>query len=404
MSLTSVAGIFRDTNWAITLLFMISGRTITASAMPPAPTSAGFKPHYPMLVSSMFRRAFRFALPVIIVALMQWQLCAHGSTQHAAEATQTVFIGASAMTTGPAGWCGIGNFRGLIVYLVNLFTFNAPVQAQRFGSMLWTTTWFMWGSYAVYLTAFLTAQLASNRYVIFATLLGFSWATFSWNWVFILGYMLHDLSVHAHLRRPRSNILAIALQIVSISLAFILVWVRPIRNGIDTAGRALQIEEGAGNELISAANSFSVFFLLLFLELSPGVSKFLGRNVFKHLGHLAAGVYLLHPAFLYTLIPRLALSRRGEPLSQIVGICWVALAALSLLSAFFFYQLVERQSVLLGMYAWRYLVKPVDDGTVPGDKLKGDRYVVMSEKRSGKSGEPPVVETISVGPDMARSA
>ncbi|KAJ3003866.1 hypothetical protein HKX48_001525, partial [Thoreauomyces humboldtii] len=427
MPLDQPQGIFRDQSWAITLLFMVSGRVLTASSMPPGPngTSGSFKPHYPLLVSSMFRRAFRFILPVIAVAFMQWQLCAAGHTGDAADAHASVFTGAGsvAMAQGPAGWCRVGNFTGLIVYVVNLFTFNGPNgidHSQALGSMLWTTTWAMWGSYTVYLTAFLTAQLASNRYVIFLFLMTFSWATFSWNWVFLLGYILADMRVHGHLVRPRSRIVAIACQIVAIVLAVGIVWVTPVRTALDSVGTHLQItyidvvdnqSHSLGNaNRISLANSLSCFFLMMFFELTSEITSHgVLSRAGKHIGHLSAGIVVLHPTYLYTVVPSLglSLSRNGASFSSIVGLSWLALVALVIPSAFFFYHLVERQSVLLGDFFWNWLAKPVEDlaPSPPGapvrtNTMQGDRYALISERTVNHPDHPP----IPVAPKRTTSA
>ncbi|KAI8912090.1 hypothetical protein DFJ77DRAFT_88547 [Powellomyces hirtus] len=410
MPLDTPMGIFRDTDWALILLFMISGRILTATAMPPAPTPAGFRPNYPKLVSSMFRRAFRFAFPVIVVAFMQWQLCAKGHTNYATTASERVFNGPGPMAQVPAGWCGIQDFRGYLVYIINLFTFtpsepsSTPLKSQQLGSMLWPTTWQMWGSYTVYLTAFLTAQLASNRYVIFATLMAFSWVTYSSSWVFLLGYLIHDLTVHGHLARPRNKVAALAMQIGSLALAVVLVWVVPLRDVLRDAFRSLQISQISHNDMISFPNTLSVFFLLIFFEISPSIQRVLSARFLKHAGHLACGVILLHPTFLATLIPRLALALYPASPSHITGICWIALLGLCFGSAFFFYQLIELQSVLLGIHVWRFVAKRIDDGTVPGDKIKGDRYSLITEKdNTGKAAaEETVVDVLVVSPDGGR--
>ncbi|KAJ3147909.1 hypothetical protein HDU86_007654, partial [Geranomyces michiganensis] len=397
-----------DTNWAIVLLFMISGRVVAAASLPPAAPSAersplsGPLPDYPRLVSSMFRRAFRFAPPVIVVSLTQWMLCAKGHTATTAAAAEKMFNGSPAMTAGPAGWCTINTFGGLLAFIVNLFTHNpvelssAPMQAQVQGSMLWTTKWAMWGSYTVYLAAFLTAQLASNRYVIFAVLAAFSWVTYSYAWVFLLGYIIHDLAVHGHLRRPRNKVVAIALQIACLAIAALVVWIGPLRDALRRGLRNIQIDQIAHNDMISFPDTVSVFFLLVFFELSPRTQRFMSKPLFRHIGHLAAGVYVLHPIYLYTVIPRLALKLQDMPAATVAGVCWLVLFVLSLASAVVFFQFVEKPSVLLGRLVWRILVKQqradaAAAGTAArgallagGDDaaVKGDRYALVTESNA----------------------
>ncbi|KAJ3165200.1 hypothetical protein HDU88_004283 [Geranomyces variabilis] len=395
MPLDTPWGILRDTNWAIVLLFMISGRVVAAAALPPPAVATNAPvPDYPRLVSSMFRRAFRFALPVIVVSFTQWMLCAKGHTSYASGAAEQEFNGSPAMTTSPAGWCTINNFSGLLAFIVNLFTHNpvepssAPLRSQVQGSMLWTTTWAMWGSYTVYLAAFLTAQLASNRYVIFAALCAFSWVTYSYAWVFLLGYIIHDLSVHGHLRRPRSNVVAIALQIACLAIAALVVWINPLRDGLRRGFRNIQIDQISHNDMISFPDTVSVFFFLMFFELSPRTQRFMSKTLFKHIGRLAAGVFVLHPIYLYTVIPRLALTLHGTGAAAVAGVCWLVLFVLSLASALVFFQLVEKPSVLLGRLVWTMLAKPEDDGTKAGDAVKGDRYALVAESNAGTgSGE-----------------
>ncbi|KAJ3185400.1 hypothetical protein HDU87_000019 [Geranomyces variabilis] len=390
MPLDTPWGILRDTNWAIVLLFMISGRVVAAAALPPPAAASGGAPvpDYPHLVSSMFRRAFRFALPVIVVSFTQWMLCAKGHTSYASGAAQQEFNGSPAMIAGPAGWCTINNFSGLLAFIVNLFTHNpvepssTPLRSQTQGSMLWTTTWAMWGSYTVYLTAFLTAQLASNRYVIFAVLCAFSWVTYSYAWVFLLGYIIHDLSVHGHLGRPRSTLVAIVLQISCLAIAALVVWIGPLRDGLRRGFRNIQIDQIAHNDMISFPDTVSVFFFLMFFELSPRTQQFMSKTLFKHLGRLAAGVFVLHPIFLYTVIPRLAVTFHGTGAAAVAGVCWIVLFVLSLAAALVFFQLVEKPSVLLGRLVWSLLAKPVDDGTQAGNAVKGDRYALVAESNA----------------------
>lgn len=118
--------------------------------------------------------------------------------------------------------------------------------------MLWTVTWAMWGSYCVYLTAFLTAQLGSNRYIVFGILLCFSWVTYGWNWVFLLGYLIQDMRVRGIIGPIQKTTRRLITQVVVLVLAFGVVWIVPVRKALDNGLASIQIYD---NRLVGKSSS-----------------------------------------------------------------------------------------------------------------------------------------------------
>lgn len=138
----------------------------------------------------------------------------------------------------------------------------------------------------------------------------------------------------------------------------------------------------------------STFFLLIFFEISrnEGVAA---DNAFNLLNKLAAGIYLLHPAYLYTLIPRLALHlhSRSVSFSSTVGVSWLVLVLLTLPTAIVFHYLVENPSIAFGYYMWDKMAEPLRK---PAAKETSSLLLVTEKPNDIKMEEKPLTDIMVV--------
>ncbi|WAQ85581.1 hypothetical protein PtA15_6A209 [Puccinia triticina] len=309
--------IFRSTNLGVSMMLLLSGRCLIAPLWD-APT-----PHakllmknqdpnkplisWPRLTRAMLIRPFRFLLPVLAVAALQWGLASGGD----GRATRNCN---NAGMTEPY-WANIDRFAGFMTLFFDLFTYFEvdTIAGKAFGANLWTVPWLFQSSYAVYVTHFMLGNLPSNRYWVYGILMAFSWTSLNYFALPITGLLIADMAAHGHIAKLRKMpmVSRIGMRLGLLALALATQWVPTSEIG----------------QLI------------------------LSNIVFRVLGKLSAGIYLLAPAIVFTIVPTMALRLHDAQTSSaagVLGISWCLLVAACFGFAIPFYLLVECPSKLLG--------------------------------------------------------
>ncbi|RKO88118.1 hypothetical protein BDK51DRAFT_33049, partial [Blyttiomyces helicus] len=109
---SSLLRIFRDTQMGITLFFAISGRVLTERM------KFDKTIHWNYLARSMFSRLFRFLVPALCIASVQWGLAASGYLS-VSPGVLALFPPAAGLRGAPK-WAEIGNFSKLFYFLNGL--------------------------------------------------------------------------------------------------------------------------------------------------------------------------------------------------------------------------------------------------------------------------------------------
>ncbi|KAA1101873.1 hypothetical protein PGT21_031900 [Puccinia graminis f. sp. tritici] len=346
--------IFRSTNLGISMMLLLSGRCLIAPLWD-APT-----PHakllmknqdpnkplisWPRLTRAMLIRPFRFLLPVIAVAALQWGLASGGD----GRATRNCN---NAGMTEPY-WANIDRFAGFMTLFFDLFTYFEvdTIAGKAFGANLWTVPWLFQSSYAVYVTHFMLGNLPSNRYWVYGILMAFSWTSLNYFALPITGLLIADMAAHGQIAKLRKMPMMsrIGMRLGLLVLALATQWVPIIRDNLNMGMAKINVQSHGE---LTFADWIFVTVILFIVETSEVAQMILSNVVFRLLGKLSAGIYLLAPAIVFTIVPTMALRLHDTQTYQaagVLGISWCLLVGACFGSAVLFYLVVECPSKLLG--------------------------------------------------------
>ncbi|KAJ3085330.1 hypothetical protein HK102_000105 [Quaeritorhiza haematococci] len=284
---------------------------------------------------SLFLRPFRYALPVIVVAVIQEFVC--GVDTQIPSASEGYILRTLNGNATSSTWCELRSQPGDVWSLVaNLFTRDDTVIAKRFGGEIYILTWSFWASYSVYLTFLGTSLLGSNRFLLYAGLAFFSWITIPYNFPAFLGLAIADFVHCKQLSQPQDdksesrkqainvNLKRLGLQVILLFVACFVVLFEPVRSGIDRGFAAIQVLHNTDLKI-----SFPLF--------------------------------LTHQLQLHLILPPLTrhlLTRNPTPTpSTFIFILYITLFFTTLAVAFAWYWIVEVPSVLVGRGVWRVLTR-----------------------------------------------
>ncbi|KNE91566.1 hypothetical protein PSTG_15018 [Puccinia striiformis f. sp. tritici PST-78] len=346
--------IFRSTNLGISMMLILSGRCLIAPLWDaPSPHAKllmkNQDPNKPLiswarLTRAMLIRPFRFLLPVIAVAALQWGLASGGDNRATKNCN-------NAGMTEPY-WANVDRFAGFMTLFFDLFTYFEvdTIAGKAFGGNLWTVPWLFQSSYAVYVTHFMLGNLPSNRYWVYGILMAFSWTSLNYFALPITGLLIADMAAHGQIAKLRkmSMIGRIGLRIGLLGLALATQWVPIVRDNLNTGMAKINVQ--SHGELTFADWIFATVILFI-VETSEIAQLILSNIVFRILGKLSAGIYLLSPAIVFTLVPTMALKLHDAQTYQasgVLGISWCLLMGASFGSAILFYLFIECPSKLLG--------------------------------------------------------
>ncbi|GAA5857075.1 hypothetical protein JCM8547_007946 [Rhodosporidiobolus lusitaniae] len=343
--------IVRSTGLGWTFLLMLLGRSLITPLWdvpsPNAPAQAnGAKPKgalisWARLTRAMLVRPFRFILPVLAVVALQWGLAANANTHNCNN-----------VGMDEPYWGLVSRFAGYCTLVFDLFTTYEydTLAGQTFAGNLWANPWLFQASYAVYTTHLMLGNLSSNRYWVYALVAFFSWCTYNYMFVAVLGLVLADMHAHSHLHNIRSRWPAwqrLTLHGVLIAIALVFQWVPVIR---DNVNKGLAVINVTDHDDLTFCDALFAACWLLVIETS-GVAQMAFGNIFmRTLGKLAPGMVLLAPAITFTIVPDIALnmSNNGSSGSSILGTTWVAMFFIVLALSVAFHFLIELPSKMMG--------------------------------------------------------
>ncbi|GAA5862322.1 hypothetical protein JCM5296_005942 [Sporobolomyces johnsonii] len=344
--------IVRSTGLGICFLLILMGRSlITPLWDVPSPSAGAGAPNankpntalisWARLTRAMLVRPFRFILPVLAIVALQWGLAANGETHNCNN-----------VGMDEPYWGLVSRFAGFCTLVFDLFTTYEydTIAGQTFAGNLWTNAWFFQGSYAVYVVHLMLGNLSSNRYWVYGIIGFFSWTTYNYFFVALLGLVISDMHAHGHLHTIRTKWpmwLRLSLHAVLIAIALVFQWVPVIR---DNVNYGLSVINVTGHPEITFCDSIFVACWLFCIETSGFAQNVLGNIVMRTLGKLAPGMYLLAPAITYTVVPNIALSmhNNGSSASAVLGSCWIAMFAIVIALSIAFHFIVELPSKMVG--------------------------------------------------------
>ncbi|KDE09630.1 hypothetical protein MVLG_00037 [Microbotryum lychnidis-dioicae p1A1 Lamole] len=338
--------ITRSTGLGITFLLLLSGRSLVTPLWDVPSPSSGSKSKgalisWARLTRAMMIRPFRFILPVCSIVALQWGLSSSGRTHNCNK-----------VGMDEPYWGLVGSFAGYATLVFNLFTTyeSNTLAGKTFGANLFTSPWFFQSSYAVYVTHMMLGNLSSNRYWIYALLGLFSWTTFNYFAIAIIGLVFADMHAHGHLHRIRtkwSTTGRLALHVTLIAIACVTQFVPILRDNINKGMATINVQNHP--ELTFCDTVFATCWLFA-IETSGLAQNILGNMVMRTFGKASAGMYLLAPAITYTIVPDLALNmhNNGSSASSVLGVSWLVLFIVTVILSVLFHFVVELPSKMFG--------------------------------------------------------
>jgi len=343
--------IVRSTGLGWSFLLLLLGRSLVTPLwdvpVPAGPNSSGPAKTKTALISwarltrAMLVRPFRFILPVLVIVAVQWGLRATNKTSNCTR-----------VGMDEPYWNLINSFAGYATLVYNLFTvYEADTLAgQTFAGNLWTSPWFFVASYAVYVTHMMLGNLSSNRYWIYGVMAFFSWTTYNYIFLALIGLVFADMHAHGHLHRIRTKWpkwQRLSLHALLIAIALVFQWVPIVRRNVNSGLATINVQNHTELSFCDAVFAACWMFCI---ETSGIAQLILGNVVFRTLGRFSAGMVLLAPALTFTVIPDIALSlsQHGSSGSTVLGVSWVVLFFVGLGLAVVFHFAVELPSKLVG--------------------------------------------------------
>ncbi|GAA5932242.1 hypothetical protein JCM3775_001170 [Rhodotorula graminis] len=344
--------IVRSTNLGWVFLLILLGRSLVTPLWDvPSPAAAtqlngGVKANtalisWARLTRAMLVRPFRFILPVLVVVGLQWGLANNANTANCNN-----------VGMDEPYWGLITNFAGYATLVFDLFTTyeTTTIAGQTFAGNLWTNPWFFQASYAVYVTHLMLGNLSSNRYWVYGIIAFFSWTTYNYMFVAVLGLVIADMHAHGHLHRIRTKWATwkrLTLHAVLIAVALVTQWVPVLRDNINSGLHTINVTD---HPEITFCDALFAACWLLCIETSGVAQTVFGNVVMRSLGKLAPGMVLLAPAITFTIVPDIALSmsNNGSSASAILGTTWVALFGIVFALSIAFHFVVELPSKMIG--------------------------------------------------------
>ena len=158
------------------------------------------------------------------------------------------------------------------------------------------------------------------------------------------------MHAHGHLHRIRTKwpfYQRALLHVVLIAATLVTQWVPVVRDNINRGLAFINVQD---HPELTFSDSIFAISLLVCIETSGLAQRILGNVVMRNLGKLAAGMYLLAPSLVFTIVPTLAISLNngGSSSANVLGVSWLVLFGAGVMFAALFHVLVELPSKLAG--------------------------------------------------------
>lgn len=171
-----------------------------------------------------------------------------------------------------------------------------------------------------------------------------------------MGVVICDLAVHGQFEKVQKwpFLSRLALQLTLVAIALVFQWINVIRDNVNS-----------GLATISVLNLTEVTFCdfifvscaLVVVETSTWCQFVFGNWIVKNtVGRLSAGMVVLSPIILYTVIPRVASSMNasGTVGSSVLGVSWLVLFLVTVALSVVFHFVVEWPSKYAGEWFGNY--------------------------------------------------
>lgn len=158
-----------------------------------------------------------------------------------------------------------------------------------------------------------------------------------------MGVVICDMAVHGVFERIQKwpFLLRLALQLTLVAIALVFQWINVIRDNVNSGMGTISV---AGLNEVTFCDFIFVTCGLLVAETSTWTQFVFGNWVVRNtVGKLSAGMVLISPIILYTVIPHLAhsMDNSGAVGSSSLGVCWLVLFLATLGLSIIFYFIVE---------------------------------------------------------------
>lgn len=172
-----------------------------------------------------------------------------------------------------------------------------------------------------------------------------------------MGLIVADMHAHGHLHHIRTKwplFGRLAFHGALVAIALVTQWVPILRNNINYGMSIINVQD---HPELTFCDSIFAICLLMIVETSGFAQRILGNIVMRNFGKLTAGIYLLSPSLVFTIIPTLAISlhSNGSAASRTLGVSWLVLFAMATLFGGLFHLLVELPSKLIGEVVVEFL-------------------------------------------------
>ncbi|TPX53694.1 hypothetical protein PhCBS80983_g06229 [Powellomyces hirtus] len=352
----------RNGQLAVALFFLLSGRVLTFGFL--RGRNSGVV-RWRSLASAIFRRTIRLALPILVLALMQQQVCLHGATDVAAEVKPFL----QSYINKPY-WCQIESSGDFISFFIRVLSSPNHKEILDHGSSLWSMYDQFWGSVYVYILSTFMVMMTRRRYYVYFFIAVFLVFVSSPNLLFVLGLLLSDLAASNITKRVLQSqpfYVVMAIQMSFLVLAFTLIIWSSFANALDNffAKHTLLAVEGTVGvqlkdmwpQVMRFSYWVTAFSLLVYVELSHAAQYFFSSRIFVFLGKVTFGTYVLQMTVIYSIMPRIILHLQSEGWSYWNNIIftYVACLAITIALGWVFYHTVDKGALNLARWMWNEL-------------------------------------------------
>lgn len=142
-------------------------------------------------------------------------------------------------------------------------------------------------------------------------------------------------------------LMRLALQLTLLAIGLVFQWINVIRDNVNSGLFTISV---LGLREVTFCDMIFVTCALLIVETSPWCQLAFGNIVMRMLGKLSAGMVLISPIIVYTIVPKIAQSMGDDDAagSSVLGVGWLVTFLASFGLAMIFHFVLELPSKFLG--------------------------------------------------------